>query len=241
MLVGKRSDQGKVRKSNEDNLIVKDKLYAVADGLGGHRAGEVASALTVNTLDEIAQNGIDSIEGFMERLKIAIMEANKKIYKLSKENDELSGMGTTITCLAVLGNDGAIAHVGDSRAYIVRDGSIDKITDDHSVTNELVKEGGLTEEEAEFHPYKNWLTRALGTEKGINIDTLRVDMSTCDYILLCTDGLTGVVTDEEILSIVNGNEQIQQKVDHLINMANEKGGPDNITVILIDVRRGSTS
>jgi serine/threonine protein phosphatase PrpC len=233
MLVGARSHRGMVREMNEDSILVKPGLYAVADGMGGHNAGEVASATAVKMLDELNLDETWASAKPETVLEQAINRINNCIYAMSLTDSRYSGMGTTLTAIILRGSCGVVGHVGDSRAYLIQGDTISRITEDHSVTSELIKGGGLTEEEAKEHPFRNILTRALGTEPSIAVDTYLLDLSDADYLLLCTDGLTSTLEEDEVLRIINSDSFPSTAVDSLVSTVNKRGGPDNTSVILI--------
>jgi serine/threonine protein phosphatase PrpC len=234
MRVGAKSHKGLVRTINEDSILVKPDLYAVADGMGGHKAGEVASAVAIMRLAELDFSHGLPMQRIELLLKQTITGINEELYSMSNEI-EYAGMGTTLTCLVLQQKSAVIGHVGDSRVYLIRNTSIAQITRDHSVTNELVQQGGLTEEEAKDHPYRNVLTRALGTDPTVQIDTHCIDLAEGDWIMLCTDGLTAVMNETEIVSVITSGGSPEAMVHDFINIANDRGGPDNTSVILIGV------
>ena len=226
-----KSDTGRQRRSNEDRAFERAPLFAVADGMGGARAGEVASAIVVDTLSE----GLPGAGSDEERLAAAVREANARIHEHATSEAERAGMGTTLTA-AYVGEDGvALAHVGDSRAYRMRDGQLERLTDDHSLVAELVRRGKLTEEEAEEHPQKSVITRALGPEDSVEVDTYTHLARDGDVFLLCSDGLTGMVPEERIAGLIAGADSLKSAGQALIREANENGGRDNITVVLFQV------
>jgi serine/threonine protein phosphatase PrpC len=223
-----KSDTGRQRRSNEDREFARAPLFAVADGMGGARAGEVASKIVVETLEEGLPDGGSN----EERLAAVVREANARIHELAQSDADRAGMGTTVTA-AVVGDDAvSVAHVGDSRAYRIRDGELERLTTDHSLVGELVRRGRLTEEEAEEHPQKSVITRALGPEAAVEVDTRSYPARPGDIFLLCSDGLTGMVSDDRILEVVTGAESLREAGQALIREANENGGRDNITVVL---------
>lgn len=226
------SDTGRKRRHNEDAFVCDPPLFAIADGMGGAQAGEVASGLAASALQEHAGERGSS----EERVVALIQEANKRVYERSREDAALSGMGTTLT-LALVGDARvAIGHVGDSRAYMIRDGVLEQITEDHSLVAELTRAGKLSEEEAESHPQRSVITRALGTDANVEVDAFTVNTQDGDVFMLCSDGLTSMVEDSGILEIVekrHGN--LERAARALIKAANKNGGEDNITVILFEV------
>ncbi|MBM3267080.1 MAG: Stp1/IreP family PP2C-type Ser/Thr phosphatase [Candidatus Sericytochromatia bacterium] len=234
MRVGSLSDVGKVRSSNEDALgLDRDRgIFIVADGMGGHQAGEVASQQAVDSLLG-SLRARQPEEGAAEAMVRAITSANSEIAAAAQADKNLKGMGTTVVAAIVEGDRFTIAHVGDSRAYLVRDGGIRQLTEDHSMVAELVKAGVITPEAAETHPYRSAISRSLGQFKEVETDTSVHDFLPGDRVLLCTDGLTRFVKAEEILERIEAHEDPQDASQALIDIANERGGRDNITVILI--------
>lgn len=230
---GARSDTGRVRSSNEDSLLVDAPLFAVADGMGGANAGEVASAIAIDTLH--------THRGGETALAKAIETANGAIHTSSTTDAARKGMGTTVTALLVDGDDVVIGHVGDSRAYLYRAGRLQRLTDDHSLVEELVRRGALSPEEAERHPQRSVITRALGAEPGVDIDMLRFAAEPDDVYLLASDGLTGMVGDGEIERILAEPGDLQSRADRLVDAANQAGGEDNVTVILVALERAGAA
>jgi PPM family protein phosphatase len=237
---------GKVRKNNEDYCkgeIISTKsgdigIFAIADGMGGHNKGEVASEIAVEKIirflkSNLIQNEYVKINYIDDILKQAYNNVNSIIYKKSKEDEEYSGMGTTLTVVIIYKDKSYIANVGDSRCYIFKKGQLNKITKDHSLVEELVAQHAITEEEAKTHPKRNVITRALGTEQMIIVDIYKENINKDDLILLATDGLTGFVDKDEISDIIRMDESINEMTDSLINRANEVAGKDNVSVILI--------
>ena len=226
--VGK-TDPGRVRRRNEDAFVVDPPLFAVADGMGGAQAGEVASRLAAAAFREYREADELVPE---ERVAAIIKEANRRIYDRARTDSEVSGMGTTVTA-ALLG-DGrvVIGHVGDSRAYRIRDGRLEQLTEDHSLVADLMRSGRLTPEEAEGHPQRSVITRALGTDPDVDVDTLVVEAEAGDLFLLCSDGLTTMVPDDEILRIVHESSSLDRAARSLVKAANKRGGEDNVTVVL---------
>ena len=228
------TDTGRKRRRNEDAFVVQPPLFAVADGMGGAQAGEIASKLAAAALKE---NGDDS-GGGEQRVDELIQEANRRVYERSNEDASFSGMGTTVTVALV---DEArdvvtIGHVGDSRAYRVRDGSIEQLTEDHSLVAELMRDGRLSPEEAETHPQRSVITRALGTDPDVDVDAFTVDTRPGDVFILCSDGLTTMVGDEEILEHVERYRgDLDRAAKALVNAANQRGGEDNITIVIFEL------
>jgi serine/threonine protein phosphatase PrpC len=233
-----RTDTGRRRVHNEDVFLCDPPLYAVADGMGGAQAGEVASKLAVAALAEHPHGHGPVGEDAVVTL---VREANRRIFRRSVEDPAAAGMGTTVTVALVDEDAGtaAIGHVGDSRAYRIRDGVLEQLTTDHSVVAELVRAGRLTEEEALEHPYRSAITRALGTEEEVDVDTFTVLLQPGDTYLLCSDGLTSMMRDEEILGLASAHgDDLDALADALIDAANAAGGDDNITVVLFEIVTG---
>ena len=226
---GHRTDVGRGRPENEDNLLVDREhgLYAVADGMGGHRAGEVASLTAIQTLKEAYLGG--------QRLDEAVVAANAAVFAKGGDDPALRGMGTTMTAIALQNDSTALfGHVGDSRAYLMRDGTVTQVTDDHSLVEQLVREGRLTPEEAQHHPQRAVITRALGIDAQVEVDTYRVDLKAGDRLLICSDGLTNMLSNDTIGQTLRRHADPQQAADTLVDMANQAGGDDNITVVILD-------
>lgn len=238
-----QSDVGRRRDGNEDEFILEPDLglYAVADGMGGHAAGEVASGLAVDALAEAIHpsNWRPSearADEAAERLHAAIRDANQRICDSIVEHDDRRGMGTTLVAMIAAGDTAVIAHVGDSRAYRLRAGSLERLTSDHSWVNEQVKLGLLSDEVAQRHPMRNIVTRALGSRQEVQVDVLTEGMRPGDVYLLCSDGLNTMLTDEEIERVLGTHAAVPKRAcGALIDAANERGGEDNITVIVISV------
>ncbi len=224
------SDVGRVRSHNEDAVLLSPPLFAVADGLGGHRAGEVASTVAVEALMEAAPARADA-----KALGRAVRAANRAVIEAAKEGRGRSGMGTTLTAAFVEGTRIAIAHAGDSRAYLFHDGMLEPITEDHSVVADLVRSGKLTEEESRFHPNRSVITRALGSDPNMLADTYEVLAAPGDRLLLCSDGLTGSLTDKQIEDILASVRDTESAVRALVDAANAAGGQDNISVVVVDI------
>jgi protein phosphatase len=225
------SDTGRRRRHNEDQYVCEPPLFAVADGMGGAQAGEIASGLAAAVLSEAAGD-----ERGEERVAALIKEANRRVFQRSSEDEATSGMGTTMTVALVDGTTIAFGHVGDSRAYRVRDRKLEQLTEDHSLVGELVRSGRLSPEEAESHPQRSVITRALGTEPDVDVDTFTVEAEPDDVYLLCSDGLTDMVSVREIRSLlVERANDLDGAARALVNAANEGGGEDNITVVLFQI------
>ena len=222
------SDTGRRRRRNEDNYVVAPPLFAVADGMGGAQAGEVASRLAASALEGEDSDGLQGLE----RIDALIQEANRRIYDRASTDPAASGMGTTMTVALVEEMAVAIGHVGDSRAYLVRGEQMEQLTDDHSLVNELLKSGRLSEEEAHVHPQRSVITRAVGTDPDVDVDGFTIEAEEGDVFLLCSDGLTDMVSDEEILELVHSHrDDLDKAVKALVTAANRGGGEDNITAV----------
>jgi protein phosphatase len=222
------SDTGKKRRRNEDSYVVAPPLFAVADGMGGAQAGEVASKLAAAALEDTDSG---SSKG-RERVVSLIQEANRRVYERAHADPATSGMGTTMTVALVEGQVVTIGHVGDSRAYLVRAGHLEQLTEDHSLVNELLKSGKLSPQEAVTHPQRSVITRAVGTDPDVDVDAFTVDALVGDVFLLCSDGLTDMVDDDGILDLVERHhDDLDRLAKSLVSAANRGGGEDNITVI----------
>jgi len=230
------TDPGRKRRRNEDSFLIDPPLFAVADGMGGAQAGEVASRLAAAAFREF--HDADDLDP-EKRLAAIIQEANRRIYERAADDSEVSGMGTTITAALVGGTGLAIGHVGDSRAYRLRAGRFEQLTDDHSLVADLVRSGRLTPEEADVHPQRSVITRALGTDAQVDVDTFTVPAENDDLFLLCSDGLTTMVGDEEIRDLVTRARDLDQAGKGLVKAANRAGGEDNVTVVLFRVSDGA--
>jgi protein phosphatase len=228
---GAFTHEGQLRENNEDSYLVDAQrgLFAIADGMGGHRGGEVASSTAIEALRARVASG--------DALEIAVAKANDAVIQRAEGDENLTGMGTTMTAVtpAAGGRQLFVAHVGDSRAYLVHDGSLERITDDHSLVEELVREGRLTPEQAEAHPQRAIVTRALGVQPGVDVDTYTVDVVAGDRVVLCSDGLNTMVRDRDIERLARSAEPAQRTAEILVEAANTAGGEDNITVVVIDV------
>jgi serine/threonine protein phosphatase PrpC len=229
--VGAISDPGRKRRRNEDAYVSKPPLFAIADGMGGAQAGEVASRLAAAALTESDAAGAGEA-----RISDLIQEANRRVYARSSTDPNTSGMGTTITVALVEGDQVSFGHVGDSRAYLIRDSSMEQLTEDHSLVGELLRSGKLSREEADVHPQRSVITRALGTDPDVDVDTFTIETQTGDLFLLCSDGLTDMLSEEDILELVERNrEDIDAALKALVRAANRQGGEDNITVVAFEI------
>ncbi len=228
-----RSDVGQVREGNEDALLVRDSVYAVADGMGGHLAGEVASATALEPVEQLDGRIFPDHAAAVTALRDAVVAANERVSQLAAANPDYRGMGTTLTAALVEGRRLHVAHVGDSRAYLLRDGHFSQLTDDHTLVQHLVDEGQITREEAARHPQRSVITRAIGVSWDVDVDSMSLELQAGDQLLLCSDGLTGVVEDQVIADTLLETGDPDEAVTALIDRANEAGGPDNITVLLL--------
>ena len=229
------TDPGRKRRRNEDSFVIDPPLFAVADGMGGAQAGEVASRLAAAAFREF--HDADDLDP-EKRLAAIIKEANRRIYERAADDAQVSGMGTTITAALVAADALVIGHVGDSRAYRLRGGKFEQLTDDHSLVADLVRSGRITPEEADTHPQRSVITRALGTDREVDVDTFTVQAESDDLFLICSDGLTTMVDDEEIRDLVTRARDLEQAGKGLVKAANKAGGEDNITVVLFRVAGG---
>jgi protein phosphatase len=236
-----KTDTGRQRRDNEDSAFARPPVFVVADGMGGAQAGEVASRLAI----EAFEHGLPDDGSPEERLAARVREANRQIYDRSRADRGRAGMGTTLTAAYVDDAHVAIAHVGDSRAYLFRNGTLQRLTQDHSLVDELVRRGKLTEEQAAEHPQRSIITRALGPEPDVEVDTWTYPARSGDVVLLCSDGLTSMISEELVREVLSSHENLDAAADALIHEANEAGGRDNITVVLfrleeLDGEDGST-
>jgi protein phosphatase len=230
--IGAATDTGRKRRRNEDSYFVEPPLFAIADGMGGAQAGEVASRLAAGALGEDAPGDLPS----EERVVALIQEANRRIYDRSSSDPTTSGMGTTITVALVDDGEVTVGHVGDSRAYLIRDGRIEQVTEDHSLVAELVRNGKLSPADAETHPQRSVITRALGTDPDVDVDTFVVDARVGDVFVLCSDGLTDMIDEETMLAVVERHrDDLDRAAKALVAAANKGGGEDNITVVAFEI------
>jgi len=222
-----RTDTGRQRQANEDSYFARDPVFAVADGMGGAQAGEVASRIAAGAFEQ----GLDRARPAESQLEGIAQDANREIHDLAQRDSSRAGMGTTLTAALLDENEVALGHVGDSRAYVLRGGELKRLTKDHSLVEELRRQGRLTDEEAEEHPQRSIITRALGPEPEVRVDTMTVPAKAGDVFLLCSDGLTTMVSDEEIKAILDEARSLRSAVNRLIDAANSGGGRDNITAV----------
>ena len=242
------SDVGRKRSANEDSYYADGdlNLFVVADGMGGHAAGEVASKVAVESIQDFIKNTNadrditwpyefdETLSMAGNRLKSAIQTAHAKVLEVTSQKKEFQGMATTVVSILVENGKAQVAHVGDSRAYLVREGKLIQLTSDHSWVNEQLRTGAITSQQARNHPYRNIVTRALGGPNPVDVDVTEEPMQAGDIILLCSDGLNTMITDENILEIIDRNKaDLDQACQELINTANQNGGEDNVTAILV--------
>lgn len=232
-----RTDVGRARERNEDAWFSGKTVFAVADGLGGHRAGEVASELALESIRALDDSDPKKAAN---HIADAVRKGNRAVHSRSSGDPELKGMGTTLTAVAVHDGIAHLAHVGDSRCYLIRNGSISQLSRDHTLVARMVAEGKLSQEQAEAHPQRSVLTRALGAERDVDVQTQNVVLTKGDRLLLCSDGLSGVMTDEDLLRYAAAGDDLDTICGELIDEANRRGGPDNITVVLVEVLSAPT-
>jgi PPM family protein phosphatase len=233
-LVQLLTDVGNFRKVNEDYIDYytdeTKRIYVIADGMGGHNAGEIASKLAVeNTISFL--NSMSNLEDLEESIRKAVLDSNLKIYELSKSKTDLNGMGTTLTACLIKGDDMVIAHVGDSRCYVIKNKAISQVTKDHSLVQQLLDEGSITESEADNHPNRNIITRALGTNSTVDVDVIKMDIKCIEKVILCTDGLSNLISEQELYDIVMKSDDCCAE---LIELSKSRGTKDNISVIVFE-------
>jgi protein phosphatase len=232
---GVRSDLGKIRASNEDSFIAnaKSAIFVVADGMGGHAAGEIASQIAASTVEEVLSGGGPEFTT-EQLLQFAVLKANTSVYETQRVRPECRGMGSTLTVLVFRENQYYVAQVGDSRAYLLRDGILNQLTQDHSLVWPLYKSAIITKDDISRHPQKNLITRSIGTQPQVEADLQNAEALEGDLYLLCSDGLTDVLSDQEILRLLAGENRTPQELSELlVNAANAGGGPDNITAVVV--------
>jgi protein phosphatase len=223
-----KTDVGRQRHTNEDNFYDQPPLFAVADGMGGAQAGEVASEMAIDQFVQERETGTPA----EKQLEQIALDANRKIWEMAQSDTRHAGMGTTLTTAMLDGQCVAVGHVGDSRLYLYRDGTLERMTRDHSLVEEFVRQGKLTPEQAEKHPQRSVITRALGPEGTVEVDTFRIPAREGDVYLLCSDGLSGMVSDDDLAAILGEGRPLDQTAASLVEAANENGGRDNITAVL---------
>jgi PPM family protein phosphatase len=233
--VGAKTDVGLVREGNEDSYLIEEPVFVVADGMGGHLAGDVASSIAV---DVIARRAQDTDLGVEDALRAAVRDANAAIWERSQGDPQLRGMGTTCTLLIVVDSEARFAHVGDSRAYLFRDGELSQLTEDHTLVGRMVREGRLTAEEAEHHPQRSIITRALGVDSDVDVDMFSQQLIEGDRLLICSDGLTSMAGVDAIAETLSSESDPQRAAESLVRLAIEHGGEDNVTVVVLDVDGG---
>jgi len=243
------TDVGSVRKHNEDSLLVDNELevFVVADGVGGQSAGEVASRMAVDIISDYMRNietkkfvgtRNESYGEATNNLASAIRFANRVIHEAARSAPTMNGMGSTVVALTRQGDKLSVVHAGDSRAYMVREGVLNRLTDDHSLVMEQVRKGLISEKEAQTSRVKNIITRALGAAPEVDADMEEIDLEPGDIMVLCSDGLSNMVKDETLLAAVTSGEPAEAVCRQLVSLANEQGGTDNITVVLVEARKG---
>src|SRR5215204_1671198 len=231
------TDTGRARRANEDSLFERAPVFAVADGMGGAQAGEVASSVAVEGFEQ----GMPADGTPEERLAALAHEANERIHALSRADEQRAGMGTTLTAAYVDGDVVSFVNVGDSRAYLFRDGALERLTEDHSLVGEMVRRGKLTEEEAEGHPQRSIITRALGPEPAVEVDTMSKYARAGDVFVLCSDGLTTMISEDRVEGILLEAGSLREAGERMVDEANQAGGRDNITVVLFSLRDGGAT
>ena len=230
--VGAASDVGRARERNEDSYLAMPPVYIVADGMGGHRGGNVASSLAMQVMATMSNDGNSQM------LADKVREANRAILERAKNDRDLQGMGTTITATYVENGNVHLVQVGDSRAYLLRGGELQQVTTDHTLVNEMVKRGQITAAEAETHPQRSILTRALGVDGGVEVDDVNIPAQSGDRLMLCSDGLHSMVDDDTIKQVLAEQPDPQGAAERLVQLANEAGGLDNITVVVLAFAEG---
>lgn len=243
--IGMITDVGRVRTIDEDSILAADLsfginsenekflLLAVADGMGGHAKGEEASKIALNTLTKSVVPELFGDKSFTELLENGIKNANQEILDYTSKNPESSGMGTTTVCALVKGNDVHLANVGDSRAYVISNDEIRRVTKDHSYVQALIDEGKITEEESREHPQKNVITKAVGIMESVEPDTMKLTLDNDESLLLCCDGVIAHLPDEDIHKIIRDENNPQNACQQIVDLANERGGTDNISLIIL--------
>ena len=229
------TDVGLVRRANEDHHTLAPELglYIVADGMGGHAGGQLASDLACQALLRAIEARVDSRESLAEQLRLAVAEANHEVFSTAQGRPELTGMGTTVVALLARGGRAALAHVGDSRVYRVRDGRIRQLTDDHSLVGELVRRRELSADAAKGHPHRHVLTRALGVRRRVEPDLAELTPAAGDVFVLCSDGVTAHVGEDEFAKVLAAEVDLQSACEGFVDLANSRGGEDNSTIVLV--------
>ena len=229
------SHVGLIRPQNEDSYLCEHPLYAVADGLGGHAAGEVASALVIERLAQLSlDDDTTTADDAQQELAEAVRDANRRIHRSAAEDPQHAGMGTTVTAAVAVGDTLCFAHVGDSRGYLLRGGELSRITEDHTPVQRAVRAGVISAEEALHHPSRHVLAQAVGLDVDVEVDTPRVDLQAGDRVVLCTDGMTDPIPDADIPGVIGDADTPDAAVEVLITASLQRGGPDNVTIVVID-------
>ena len=228
MRICHRTHQGLVRASNQDSLLVDEGIFGVADGMGGHNGGETASRVAVQVL----KNALHGKQPEQRALEVGVEAANRRIFDMARHDSTLSGMGTTVTLLWENGSTALIGHVGDSRAYRLRDGKLEQMTPDHSVVGELLRNKVITPEMARTHPYRNVITRAVGVDPYLAVDVFTQELKENDVWLICSDGLYNMVPDDTMAEILKEAKDDETAAEELMALALENGGTDNITFVI---------
>ncbi len=231
--VGARTDVGRMRDNNQDAFRAEEPLFVIADGMGGHLGGDVASSTAIETI--FSRLGSDG-EVDATRLAEIVRAANQAIWDRSQRDPSLRGMGTTLTLVFLDDRLARVVHVGDSRLYLMREGVLNQLSEDHTLVGQMVREGRLSEQEARYHPQRNVITRALGVDPDVRVDSFAIDLVEGDVILICSDGLTSMLDNDTIRDVLTRERAPQRAADELVRLANEAGGEDNITVIVLDTR-----
>ncbi|CAN5819937.1 Stp1/IreP family PP2C-type Ser/Thr phosphatase [soil metagenome] len=225
---------GLIRPENEDSYLCEHPLYVVADGLGGHAAGEVASALVIARLGEVQVADDAAPDAAQQQLAEAVRDANRRIHQSAIDDPEHAGMGTTVTAAVAVGDTLCLAHVGDSRAYRLRDGELSRVTEDHTPVHRALRAGVITAEEALHHPSRHVLAQAVGLDIDVEVDTPTVELRAGDRVVLCTDGMTDPIPDADIPGLLADVDSPEAAVETLITTALQRGGPDNVTIVVVD-------
>ena len=238
-----KTDKGRKRRMNQDYVFATDQaigslpnLFLLADGMGGHKAGDYASRFAVEELKSYIAEGSNERPS-IQLIQDAITDVNERLYKLSSEDENLNGMGTTLVTAFIDGNNLTVSNIGDSRAYLIHGNSIRQITRDHSYVEEMIRRGFMRRGSKDYLDSRNIITRAVGIEKKVAADFFETELSDGDYLLMCSDGLTNMVDNESIRNIIRERSSVQEKVQALIDLANINGGKDNIGIVLVDPYR----
>ncbi|MDF2936529.1 MAG: Stp1/IreP family PP2C-type Ser/Thr phosphatase [Paenibacillaceae bacterium] len=243
MRTAERTDVGRIRSVNEDRAVILPEkcgmvIAIVADGMGGHQAGDIASQLAIEKIrEELSGLPEDAtLEARKGAIRLAVEAANGEVYRQASQREQLRGMGTTVVVSLATAEQLVVGHIGDSRAYLAAGSQLVQLTEDHSLVNELLKSGQITREEAEHHPRRNVLLRALGTDNEVQVDVVEHSWAEGDILLMCSDGLSNMVDEEECLAVLQSEHSLENKVDELVERALTAGGDDNVTVVLIENR-----